>query len=105
MASLSEITLLEDPEVLRAVAEHVTLPPQLPQEAPNPERLGAVESAICALAAASARAYAGQVANTKREGWNRLAQTMESLASWVTHGPLNPSAVQRKLENMAERGA
>jgi hypothetical protein len=106
MASL--IDLYKDLELdnakLRAAAEHIAFPPKLPQEALDRQREVAVESAICALTAATARYYAGECASDERGVWTRLAATLQQLGRSLAV-PLDKDQLFDDVRKMREQGA
>jgi hypothetical protein len=105
MASLTD--LFEDLELddmnLRAAAEHIAFPPNLPQKALERQREVAVESAICALTAATARYYAGECASEERGLWIRLANTLLQLGRSLVV-PLDKSKLFDDIRRMREYG-
>jgi hypothetical protein len=92
-------------DILEAAAQHMALPPKLPQEAvEDPACEGAIESAICALAAASAQSYASQLPDEERRFWEQMAKTLRILQASVTDGPLDKTSMLKHLKNMRNAG-
>jgi hypothetical protein len=96
--------LLEDPTVLRAVAEHVALPPKLPQSELEDDGEGAVERAICALAVASAQGFASELLIEQRGVWERMAKTIETLALILDEKETTNISLLTVLQEMKEGG-
>jgi hypothetical protein len=93
-----------DDATLRAVVEHISFPPRLPQEAPEQQREVAVESAICALTAAAARFYGSECSPEEGQTWARLANTLEQLGL-SSAVPLSQTMLLDGITKMAEKGA
>jgi hypothetical protein len=92
--------------VLQAAAEHIALPPKLPQEAVGDSACESViESAICALAVASAHSYASQLPDEERCFWERMVKTLEILQASVAGGSLDRTLMLKHLRKMRNDGA
>jgi hypothetical protein len=103
LTDLFEDLELDDAE-LRAAAEHIAFPPELPQKALDRQREVAVESAICALTAAAARYYAGECASEEERGlWWRLANTLLQLGRTLAV-PLDETTLSRDFRKMRNHG-
>lgn len=92
-----------DDTALRAIVEHISFPPKLPQAALDRPSAAVSESAICALTAATARNYAGECASEQRPVWTRLANAIDQLGRNVAV-PLHKAAVFDGIRNMKELG-
>jgi hypothetical protein len=92
-----------DEAVLRSAAEHVSFPPKLPQAALDRGSEVAVESAICALAAATSRFYA-ECALEQRPMWIRLANAIDHLGRSFSV-PIHKDGVFNAIRQMKELGA
>jgi hypothetical protein len=93
------------PDILKVVAEHIALPPKLPQEAPDDACVGGIESAICALVVASARSYAAALPSHERPFWTKMARALEVLQLCAGSAQLDQALVMQELQAMDEDGA
>jgi hypothetical protein len=91
------------PDILQAAVEHIALPPKLPQEAPDGSRGADIESAICALAVASAHSYASELPEEERPFWTRIEKTLDALQGFVASS-LDKRDVLAELQGMVEYG-
>jgi hypothetical protein len=103
---MQDIPLPEmDRQILQAVAEHIVLPPVLPQQAPEEdEQLRAIERAICQLAVTSSDTFAAEepAANGL---WGRIIGAICKLGDMVESPLLIRDYVLQQLQSMSTSGS
>lgn len=102
---MQDIPLPEmDPQILQAVAEHIVLPPVIPQQAPEKdEQQQAIECAICQLAVTSSETFAAEepAANGL---WGRIIGAIRKLGDMVGSPILIKDYVLQQLQSMSTLG-
>src|ERR1019366_7257567 len=95
------IPAADDPDfnVLRLVAEHVFMPPKLPQEDPGKQVEQIANVALCDSLIGAARDFLSDVPSSQRPLWMDMIKMME-LARRAAELPFEEAELQRVFSNM-----
>jgi hypothetical protein len=88
-----------DPNILRSVAEHVFMPPKLPQVAPDAETDQKINVALCDNLVEAAQEFLRFLPISKGPLWKRMIKMMK-LAHRSAKAPLKEVDLRRTLSEM-----
>jgi hypothetical protein len=104
-AANMDVVMEDDPHngILTEVAQHIVLPPQLPQVAHTSDRDTRISTSFCTLLADAASAYATTLPAEQRDHWRNMARTIDSFRTSVAV-QFDADAVGSKIKDMIAGG-